>query len=126
MVSLIVSEALPKDVGRSIARMDPEAMKDAGLETGDIIEIKGGRETYARAMPTFADARGKGIMQIDGITRNNAKAGLGKKADIKKINVKDAEFVLLEPLEEIQRIEPKYVAELLSGLPLNSSQVTMT
>lgn len=118
MVSLVISEALPKDVGRSIARLDPEIMKNIGLGTGDIISIKGERETYARAMPTFSDARGKEIIQMDGITRNNAKAGLREKVDIKKANVKDAEFVLLEPSEEIQRTDPKYVAELLAGLPM--------
>jgi len=118
MVSLIISEALPKDVGRGIARVDPEVMKGIDIETGDVIAINGEKETYARAMPTFADARGKEIIQIDGITRNNAKAGLREKVDIRKVNIKDAEFVLLEPLEEIQRIDPKYVAELLGGLPM--------
>ena len=38
---LKVREALPKDVGRVIARIDPEDLKVLGLEVGEIVEIEG-------------------------------------------------------------------------------------
>lgn len=59
MTQLKVKEALPKDVGRAIARIDPEDMKSLELEVGQIIEIKGKRTTAAKAMPCYADDRGK-------------------------------------------------------------------
>ena len=43
-LTLKVKETLPKDVGRAIARIDPEDMKLIGLEVGDIIEIEGKRK----------------------------------------------------------------------------------
>ena len=73
---LKVKEALSKDVGRAIARIDPEDMKDLGLDVGDIIEINGKRKTPAKTMPCYAEERGKKIIQIDGISRENSQIGL--------------------------------------------------
>ena len=44
-LTLKVREALPKDVGRVIARIDPEDLKVLGLEVGEIVEIEGKRKT---------------------------------------------------------------------------------
>ena len=59
---LKVKEALPKDVGRASARIDPEDMKVLDLEVGDIIEIEGKRKTPAKVMPCYAEERGKKII----------------------------------------------------------------
>ena len=72
-ILLKVKEALSKDVGRSIARFDPEDIRMLGLEVGQIVEIEGKRKTVARAMPCYAPDRGKSIVQIDGISRENAE-----------------------------------------------------
>ena len=83
-ITLKVKEALPKDVGRAIARIDPEDMKRIEAEVADIIEISGKRSAPAKLMPCYLDDRGKGIIQIDGILRENAQIGLDEKATIKK------------------------------------------
>jgi transitional endoplasmic reticulum ATPase len=41
---LKVKEPLSKDVGRAIARIDPEDMKALGLDVGDVIELEGKRK----------------------------------------------------------------------------------
>ncbi len=79
-----VKEALPKDVGRAIARIDPEDMKNLGLDAGQIIEIEGKRKTAAKVMPCYAEDRGKKIIQIDGIIRENAKVGIDEKVTDRK------------------------------------------
>ena len=66
-VHLKVGEAFPKDVGRGLARMDPQEIQKLGIGVGDLIVIEGKRATSAKAMPTFAEHRGKGFVQIDGI-----------------------------------------------------------
>lgn len=43
-LTLKVNEALSKDVGRAIARIDPQDMKSLGLDVGDIIQIEGKRK----------------------------------------------------------------------------------
>lgn len=77
-----VSEALAKDVGRGIARIDPKDMVEVGAEVGDIIQIMGKRPAVAKAMPAYMEDRGKDIIQLDGITRGNAQSGLGEKAQV--------------------------------------------
>ena len=121
---LKVKEALSKDVGRAIARIDPEDMKDLGLEVGDIIEIEGKRKTPAKVMPCYAEDRGKKIIQIDGILRENALIGLDEKVKINKIDSKPANKITLSPLTMsnlLQRdSDSKYLGSLIEGLPVIS------
>ena len=122
MKQLKVKEALPKDVGRAIARIDPEDIKSLELEVGQIIEMEGKRKTAAKAMPCYADDRGKKIIQIDGITRENAKIGLDEKVTVKKVEGKPARKITLSPLTAAGAIQKdkdaKYIGSLIEGLPL--------
>jgi len=119
-----VKEALPKDVGRAIARIDPEDMKNLGLEVGQIVEIEGKRKTAAKVMPCYAEDRGKKIVQIDGITRENAKVGLDEKVAIEKVESKLARKITIAPLTNggvLQKDkDAKYIGSLIEGLPLMS------
>lgn len=123
-MTLKVQEALSKDAGRAIARIDPEDMKISGIEAGEIIEIEGGRKTAVKAMPCYAEERGKKIIQIDGITRENAKTGIDERVKIRKTVFKHARKVILSPLT-ITRLfqsekDAQYIGSLLEGLPLTS------
>lgn len=124
MTQLKVKEALPKDVGRAIARIDPEDMKSLELEVGQIIEIEGKRKTAAKAMPCYADDRGKKIIQIDGIARENAKVGIDEKVTVKKAQGKPARKITLSPLTAAGVLKKdkdvKYIGSLIEGLPLTS------
>jgi transitional endoplasmic reticulum ATPase len=124
MTQLKVKEALPKDVGRAIARIDPEDMKSLEFEVGQIIEIKGKRTTAAKAMPCYADDRGKKIIQIDGIARENAKVGIDEKVTVRKAQGKPARKITLSPLTAAGVLEKdkdaKYIGSLIEGLPLTS------
>ena len=122
VLTLKVAEALAKDVGRSIARLDPQDMSAMGIEVGDIVEVLGKRATVAKAMPAYPEDRGNGIVQIDGITRENAQTGLGEKVGIQKIGYENATTVILSPMAPsrafITEKDRKYLARLLEGLAL--------
>lgn len=124
LLALKVKEVLPKDAGRAIARIDPEDMKALGLEVGDIIEIEGKRKTPAKVMPCYADDRGKKIIQIDGITRENSKIGVDEKVKIRKTEYKSAAKITLSAFSvssPFQRDrDNKYIASLIMGLPVTS------
>jgi transitional endoplasmic reticulum ATPase len=117
-----VKEALPKDVGRAIARMDPEDMKHLGLEVGQVIRIEGKSKTVAKVMPCYANDRGKKIIQIDGITRENAKVGLDEKVVIEQAESRPARKITLSPLTAAgvaqKDKDAKYIGALIEGLPL--------
>ncbi len=121
-VVLKVAEAGPKDVGRGIARIDPQEMSKLGAAVGDIIEVRGKRTTVAKVMPTFGPDRGKGIVQIDGLVRKNCQAGLDEKVSISRVEARPAERIVLSPGEQLTSMsakgDTKYLGRLLEGLPL--------
>ncbi|MBI1920362.1 MAG: CDC48 family AAA ATPase [Geobacter sp.] len=117
-ISLKVTEALPKDVGRGVARIDPEVLDKLKAEIGDVLEITGKKTTVAKAMPVFKELRGKGLVQIDGLTRSNAEAGIGEKVHVKKVSCKEANKVVLAPVATGGVGDSKFVGRLLEGLPI--------
>jgi len=119
-LTLKVKEALPKDVGRAIARIDPEDMKALELEVGDIIQIESKRNTPAKVMPCYAQDRGKQIIQIDGISRENAQVNLDGKVQVRKADFKPARKITLAPLTVSSLLQrekdTKYIGSLMDGL----------
>ncbi len=81
-ISLRVAEARPRDVGRGIARLDPKDMERLQTSVGDVIELEGKKKTVAKVMPAYTEDRGKKIIQIDGIIRENGQIGLDEKAKV--------------------------------------------
>ncbi len=121
-MTLKVKEALSKDVGRSIARIDPDDMKKLGVEVGEIIEVEGKRKTPAKAMPCYAPDRGMKIIQMDGILRENAQVGLDDRVKIHQVESKPARSVTLSPLTMSgladREKDSKYIGSLIDGLPV--------
>jgi transitional endoplasmic reticulum ATPase len=115
---LKVKEALQKDVGRAIARIDPQDIKALGLEVSDIIEIEAGRKTAAKVMPCYIEDRGKKVIQIDGISRENVGAGLDEKVKVRKARYKPANKITLSPLTLVSSFgkDTKYIGSLIEGL----------
>lgn len=120
-LTLKVAETRPRDVGRGIARMDPKDLKILGCEVGDVVQIEGKRKTACKVMPAYMEDRGKGIVQIDGIIRENAQIGLDEKATVEKVSYKSAERITLSPIT-IGGLrgekDTQYIGRLLEGLPL--------
>jgi len=101
-VSLRVAEAQSRDVGRGIARIDPKVSSEFGLSAGDVVEIHGKKKTAAIYWPGYQEDTGKGIIRIDGYTRNNAGAGIDEKVDVKKVEAKEAKKINIAPTEPLR------------------------
>ncbi|HLA85589.1 MAG TPA: CDC48 family AAA ATPase [Thermoguttaceae bacterium] len=118
-ITLKVSESTGKDVGRGLARIDPADMTLLGLDVGDMVEVVGQKKTICKLLPTFKEHRGKGRLQIDGIARENAGAGLGESAVIRPAEVKTASEVVLDPQGYCPSSRDlEYIGSRLDGLPL--------
>jgi transitional endoplasmic reticulum ATPase len=118
-VKLKVSEALPKDLGRGLARLDPADMARMGLKVGDAVEVVGKRTTVAKAMPAYKEQRGQSRIQVDGVVRENAGAAIDQMVEVRKTEAQPARRVVLAPTD----ITPaerdlKYIGSLLDGLPV--------
>ena len=101
-VSLRVTEAQSRDVGRGIARIDPKVSSEIGLSAGDVVEIHGKKKTVAIYWPGYQEDTGRGIIRIDGYTRNNAGAGIDEKVEVKKVEAKEAKKITIAPTEPLR------------------------
>ncbi|MEM4700207.1 MAG: CDC48 family AAA ATPase [Candidatus Nezhaarchaeales archaeon] len=115
-----MAEAKPRDVGRSIVRMDHKSMSELNLTPGDFVEITKGRSTVAIAWPAYPEDEGLGIIRMDGTIRQNARASLGDMVEVRRAEVSAATKVVLAPTQPI-RFDPDfsaYVKHNLLGKPL--------
>ncbi|MGA9521336.1 MAG: CDC48 family AAA ATPase [Myxococcaceae bacterium] len=118
-LTLRVAEAPGKDQGRGLARLDPADMPRLGVRIGDILSVSGKRRTVAKVMPAYAEARGRGIVQIDGVTRANAGVQLDEPVKLSPAPVRRAEQLVLAPLEfTLTQRDMAYIGTLLDGLPV--------
>ena len=118
-LKLKVTEALSKDVGRAYARMGPEDLEKLQVAIGDIVEVTGKRQTVCKAMPAYMELRGRSRVQLDGISRENAGAGLDDFVQVKKIACRPGERVVLTPITIVPADRDlQYIGSLLDGLPV--------
>jgi len=114
--ALKVAELKPGEVGRGIARIDPEIMDILGLRVGDIVQIDGSKKTVVKVLRGGPEDANRGIIRIDGSTRRNAGTSIDERVDIKKVVAKNAERIIFSPTEQL-RLQggEKYLMEVMEG-----------
>ncbi|MGV8151991.1 MAG: CDC48 family AAA ATPase [Candidatus Nanoarchaeia archaeon] len=117
IVKLRVAEALQDDAYKGIARIDSEAMRQLGIRRGDVISIKGQRETIAIADKAYPADVGENVIRIDGIIRKNAKTGVSENVTIKKADIKEAKKITIAPAQKgiMVQADPEYLKSGLLG-----------
>src|SRR5919112_191460 len=117
IVSLKVTEAEQRDVGRKIARIDPEVAERLNITSGDALEISSlGKKTTVLNWPARESDRGKGLIRIDGYIRNKLGVGINDQVEVKKVTSKDAKSITLAPTEPLRIVGAEdYLTEYLNG-----------
>lgn len=122
-IQLRVAEAKHRDVGKRRARIDPEPMRQLGIEPGQVIELTGKRNTAVIGWQAD-DEQGRDIIRIDGQTRKNAGIGINDLLLVKPINAKAAKMVVLLPLANNNVVIDKefceFVKNRLRGYPVTA------
>ena len=113
----VQSEFLP-DKGKVIARLDADSMKRLDISSGDIIEIQGQRKTYSKCLASPKKNHVHGILNIDGLIRNNAGINIGSIIYIKKILATRAKKITIAPLEITSFVEESEIKEALTLFPI--------
>jgi transitional endoplasmic reticulum ATPase len=113
----VQSEFLP-DKGKGIARLDADSMKRLDISSGDIIEIQGQRKTYSKCLASPKKNHVHGILNIDGLIRNNAGINIGSIIYIKKILATRAKKITIAPLEITSFVEESEIKEALTLFPI--------
>ncbi|UCH37528.1 MAG: CDC48 family AAA ATPase [Candidatus Bathyarchaeota archaeon] len=118
-----IAEAKQRDAGRGKARMNDEVMKALNITAGDIVEIKGKRTTAAVAWPAYQEDIKKDILRIDGLIRKNAGVAINEYVSLKRAEVKDAQTIVLAPVDMRLNVDAdfvNFVKSRLLGTPLVS------
>jgi transitional endoplasmic reticulum ATPase len=117
VATLKVAEAEQRDVGRKIGRVDPEIVERLNITTGDALELSSlGRKTTVLSWPAKESDRGKGIIRIDGLTRNRLDVGINDLIEIRAVESKDAKSITFAPTEPLRITGgEQYLAEYLNG-----------
>ncbi|OPY23772.1 MAG: VCP-like ATPase [Methanobacterium sp. PtaU1.Bin242] len=124
-MKLKVAEAFSQaDVGRSIARIDPQCMEKLGLIDGDIIEIEGKKLTANAVASSQSDIR-LGIIRIDGYIRKNAGTSIGEEVTVRRAKVKEAHKVVLAPVDQHVMIQGD-VKGVFSGRVFTKGDIIVT
>lgn len=121
MLSLKIYEISVKDAGKGFARVDPKDMRALGVNPWDMIEIGGKRKTVVRVMQLEKSLQGKSIVQVDGITRENARVGIDDRVFVKKVETESAIKIVLAPLNSellFNGDDGKFLLSRLDGIPL--------
>ena len=119
-LKLKVIEALQDDVNKSIVRIDSNFMQQIGVRPGDVIKITGERETVSIVDRAYPGDIGLNIIRMDGITRRNAKTGIGEVVKITKADVKEAKKIIIAPASKGIMINapPQIFKQGLLGKPV--------
>ena len=80
-----------RDVGRKIARIDPDIAEHLNISAGDALELASGRKkTTVLSWPAREGDRGKRLTRIDGYIRNKLDVGINDTIEVRKVQSKDA------------------------------------
>ena len=124
MTTLKVMEARPRDVGRGMARIDPDIMDQLELKTGDSLLIEGTKKTGVLCYPGEPEDRGKRGIRIDGSSRRNAGIGIDDKVRIRKITPKLAKKITFAPTEHVRFMGgEQYLQQSLYGRMITKGDI---
>ncbi|MDY6777831.1 MAG: CDC48 family AAA ATPase [Candidatus Nanohaloarchaea archaeon] len=121
-----VPSTLQEDIGSGIVRIDSQVMDKLGITEGDVVHIKGNRETVAKVARSLPNDAGMGVIRMDGYLRKNAGTSLGEKVDVSAADIKEADKVTLAPAEEgviIQVSNPNIFKRTLAGRPVTTEDI---
>ncbi|MBD3228032.1 MAG: AAA family ATPase [Candidatus Lokiarchaeota archaeon] len=120
-LELRVVKAKKLDIGRSIVRISGAVMKNLQIKTGDIVSIKGKKETTSIAWPAYPEDKDKLNIRMDHRARENAKVQVGEKIKIRKANYGKAISITLAPISSDIRSSSEvnnYIKRKLINNPL--------
>ena len=113
----VVEVAEQRDVGRKIARIDPDIAEHLNISAGDALELSSGRKkTTVLSWPAREVDRGKRLIRIDGYIRNKLEVGINDSVEVRKVQSNDAKSITFAPTEPLRIVgAEEYLGEYLNG-----------
>src|SRR5215207_6515416 len=127
--TLKVAETFSKFVGRGIALIDPRIIEEYNLRTGDVLELtqeSTSKKSYVLLWSSNPNDYGKGLIRIDGYTRENISVGIDDQVNVQKVNVEKAEEINMSPIEDLNIVGLEdYLSEKLDGRVVSKDDVIL-
>ncbi len=102
-IKLVVGEITKlEDLFFGIVKLDVnlEEIKKIHIKEGDIVEILGKKSTGAIVANAYPEDRNIPLIRMDKLVMKNCGASVGEYVEIRKIKVKNAKIITLEPERE--------------------------
>ncbi len=116
-----VLDALPRDVGRLIARLPLPTMKTLGITTGEVIKIQNRDKIIAAfAWPdrTFLQFQNEHTIRLDETMRHNLNVKVGDYVTVSKAEVLKARKIIVAKPNPHVHIMPQDILRELNGKPV--------
>ena len=127
--TLKVAETFSKFVGRGIALIDPKIIEEHNLATGDVLELTNdtsSKKSYVLLWTSHPNDYGKGLIRIDGYTRENISVGIDDQINVQKVDVENAEEIIMSPVEDLNIVGLEdYFSEKLDGRVVAKDDVVL-
>src|SRR3989344_3649984 len=124
---LRVVEALQDDAYKGVVRIDSGIMRKLGLEAGDIISIKGERETFSIVDRAYPADMGEEIIRMDGISRKNSRSVIGEPVEVRKAEIVEAKKITIAPAQQgiLVQGDPENFKKGLLGKPVSKGDIVV-
>ncbi|MBY8982494.1 MAG: CDC48 family AAA ATPase [Candidatus Lokiarchaeota archaeon] len=127
-VILRIQKAKKRDIGRNIIRIDPKSMEQLDIQTGDVIALRGKKESAGIAWPSYPQDNGLGIVRVDSRLRKNTSTSIDDTVEIQKVDAVVAQNVVLAPASVRIRSNPRFetfVKRKLSNYPVTLDDIIL-
>ncbi|MFX0028739.1 MAG: CDC48 family AAA ATPase [Candidatus Hermodarchaeota archaeon] len=122
-VVLRVQKAKKRDIGRNIIRIDQKTMEKLNIQTGDVIEVIGKKQSAGIAWPSYPQDNGLGIVRVDSRLQKNTGTRIDDTLEIRKVKAEPAQNIVLAPSSVKIRNNPRF--ESFVKRKLNNYPVTV-
>ncbi|MFW9822747.1 MAG: CDC48 family AAA ATPase [Candidatus Thorarchaeota archaeon] len=122
-VVLRVQKAKKRDIGKTIIRIDQKTMEKLKIQTGDVIEVVGKKQSAGIAWPSYPQDNGLGIVRIDSRVQKNTGTRIDDTLEIRKVKAEVAQNIVLAPLSVKFGSTPKF--ETFVKRKLNNHPITI-
>jgi len=122
-VVLRVQKAKKRDIGRNIIRIDQKTMEKLNIQTGDVIEAVGKKQSAGIAWPSYPQDNGLGIVRVDSRLQKNTGTRIDDTLEIRKVKADPAQNIVLAPSSVKIRNNPRF--ESFVKRKLNNYPVTV-
>ncbi|MFB6246521.1 MAG: CDC48 family AAA ATPase [Candidatus Pacearchaeota archaeon] len=123
-IELKVAGAFQGDIDKGIARVPSKVLRDNGIVSGEIVEVKGKESAPVKLMRSVKTDEGREIIRLDGTLRKNTGSSIGDGVEVVSTEVSEIKQINLSPLQDVRFSDDptEYFHTKLLNYPIKNGQ----